>query len=66
MDRAVEYVTRYTKLVVCLVIAAVMIWRANDYVDPHGPSMIPTMMCTGFAIAMTFTGFALASRGDEK
>jgi membrane glycosyltransferase len=65
MDRTVEYVTRYSKLAVCLVIAAASIWRANDYVDPKGPSMIPVVMCTMFAMAMTFTGFALSSREQE-
>ncbi len=65
MDRALEYFTRYTKLLVCLAIAAVCIWRANTYVDPKGPSMIPTMMCTAFAMAITFTGFALCSRQND-
>jgi hypothetical protein len=65
MDRAVDYVTRYTKLVICLGTAAVMIWRANSYVDPHGPSIIPTLMCTAFATALTFTGFALCGRDQE-
>ena len=66
MDRAVDYVTRYTKLLVCLAVAALCIWRGNTYVDPKGPSLMPTMMCTAFAMAITFTGFALcSSRSDD-
>jgi hypothetical protein len=66
MDRAVSYLTRYTKLLVCLAIAAACIWRANTYVDPHSPpSVLPTLMCTAFAMAITFTGFALCSRGED-
>jgi membrane glycosyltransferase len=65
MDRTLEMVTRYGKLAVCLALAAVAIWRANDYVDPKGPTMMPAIMCSLFAMVMTFTGFALTTREQE-
>jgi hypothetical protein len=66
MDRTVSYLTRYTKLLVCLMIAIACVWRANTYVDPMSPpSVVPTLMCTAFAMTITFTGFALCSRSDD-
>jgi hypothetical protein len=66
MDRIVDYVTRYSKLFVCLGLAVAIIWRSNTYSDPSGASMIPTLMCTAFAVAITFTGFALSSRPQKE
>jgi len=64
MTNTLDKLTRFGKLLACLVIGAVVVWRGNTYNDPHSISAIPQFMCATFAIAIAFTGFALANEKD--
>ena len=64
MTNTLDKLTRLGKLLACIVIGAVVVWRGNAYNDTHTISAIPQLMCAMFAIAMAFTGFALANEKD--
>ncbi len=60
MTNTLDILTRVAKLLVCLAIAAVVIWRGNS-ADATTGLPIPQVMCAVFGMVLAITGFALAT-----
>jgi hypothetical protein len=52
-------IVRVTKAVMCVLVAAVLVWRSNTYTDPSGPGMMPSVVCTIAAMFLVFLGLAI-------
>ena len=52
---------KFVQIVVVLIGAALMVYRANTYNDPHSAtSMLPALMCAGFAALLCLTAVTMA------
>ena len=65
MLKAMDTLVRFSKFLFCLAIAVIVVWRSNQFTDPHCVSPLPSIMCCTFAVLITFTGLALANDGEE-
>ena len=61
MNELFENTIKTVKVVVALIVAAVLVYRGNTYLDPRGPGMLVPAMCIvlamlviGTTVAMTF------------
>ena len=62
----VAALVRFAKFFVCVLVAALLVWRSNVYRDPVSPySMLPSVMCAVFALFLVLTGMAMGWKEDE-
>lgn len=60
-----EVVVRFAKFVVCLLIAALLVWRSNVYRDPTAPySLLPSVMCAILALFLVLTGMSIGWKDE--
>ena len=61
-----RFLMRPAKCLVCLLVAALLIWRSNVYRDPVPGSMVPSVMCALFALFLVLTGMAVGWEEEEE
>ena len=59
LDLWMEKLRRVGSSVVCLVLAAVFIWRAYSFADPRGPSVMTSAMCIILGLCLVLTALAM-------
>jgi len=64
MNELFESLIKTVKLVAALIVAVVLVYRGNTYLDPRGPGMLVPAMCIVLAMLVIGTTFALTFRSQ--